>query len=131
MPGLDARPCHPVLKVSGDRLSAVALAPKAVVGAVMRKFAYLIYVVLKSSQSFVSKLPVLRLYLTQSFANHLPHQSSNLGTGETHLLPDQFEGNERDAHARYSDSRSCLSPSGHPLELAKLKSLIAVLVAVR
>ena len=34
---------NPVLKVFGDRLSTTGLAPKAIVGAVMRKLAHLIY----------------------------------------------------------------------------------------
>ena len=52
MPGLVARRHNPVLKVFGDRLSAAGLAPKAVVGAVMRKLAHLIYGVIKSGQPF-------------------------------------------------------------------------------
>lgn len=52
MPGLVARKHNPVLRVFGDRLSAAGLAPKAVVGAVMRKLAHLIYGVIKSGQPF-------------------------------------------------------------------------------
>lgn len=52
MPGLVARRHNPVLKVFGDRLSTTGLAPKAVVGAVMRKLAHLIYGVIKSGQPF-------------------------------------------------------------------------------
>jgi transposase len=52
MPGLVARRHNPVLEVFGDRLSAAGLAPKAVVGAVMRKLAHLIYGVIKSGQPF-------------------------------------------------------------------------------
>lgn len=40
------------LKVFGDRLSAAGLAPKAVVGAVMRKLAHFIYGVVKSGKPF-------------------------------------------------------------------------------
>ena len=40
MPGMVARRHNPVLKIFGDRLSAVGLAPKAVIGAVMRKLAH-------------------------------------------------------------------------------------------
>ena len=52
MPGLVARRHNPMLKIFGDRLSATGLAPKAVVGAVMRKLAHLIYGVIKSGQPF-------------------------------------------------------------------------------
>ena len=52
MPGMVARRHNPVLKIFGDRLSAAGLAPKAVVGAVMRKLAHLIYGVIKSEQPF-------------------------------------------------------------------------------
>lgn len=52
MPGLVARRHNPVLKVFGDRLSVTGLAPKAVVGAVMRKLAHLIYGVIKSGRPF-------------------------------------------------------------------------------
>jgi len=56
MPGLVARRHNPVLKAFGDRLSTTGLAPKAVVGAVMRKLAHLIYGVIKSGQPFDAKL---------------------------------------------------------------------------
>lgn len=52
MPGLVARRHNPTLKIFGDRLSATGLVPKAVVGAVMRKLAHLIYGVIKSGQPF-------------------------------------------------------------------------------
>lgn len=52
MPGLVARRHNPVLRAFGDRLRATGLAPKAVVGAVMRKLAHLIYGVIKSGQPF-------------------------------------------------------------------------------
>jgi transposase len=52
MPGLVARRHNPVLRAFGDRLSTIGLAPKAVVGAVMRKLAHLIYGVIKSGQPF-------------------------------------------------------------------------------
>jgi transposase len=42
MPGLVARRHNPVLRVFGDRLKVAGLAPKAIVGAVMRKLAHLI-----------------------------------------------------------------------------------------
>lgn len=52
MPGLVARRHNKVLKVFGDRLSAAGLAPKAVVGAVMRKLTHFIYGVIKSGKPF-------------------------------------------------------------------------------
>lgn len=52
MPGLVARRHNPVLKAFGDRLSETGLAPKAVVGAVMRKLAHLIYGVVTSGKPF-------------------------------------------------------------------------------
>ena len=55
MPGLVARRHNPVLKMFGDRLSATGLAPKAVVGAVMRKLAHLIYGVISSGKPFDAK----------------------------------------------------------------------------
>jgi len=61
MPGLVARRHNPVLRAFGDRLSATGLAPKAVVGAVMRKLAHLIYGVIKSGQPFDASFSVHRL----------------------------------------------------------------------
>ena len=52
MPGLVARHHNPTLKIFGDRLSTTGLAPKAVVGAVMRKLVHLIYGVIKSGLPF-------------------------------------------------------------------------------
>jgi transposase len=52
MPGLVARRHNKALKLFGDRLSAAGLAPKAVVGAVMRKLAHFIYAVIKSGKPF-------------------------------------------------------------------------------
>lgn len=61
MPGLVARRHNPVLRAFGDRLSNTGLAPKAVVGAVMRKLAHLIYGVVKSGRPFDANLSGLRL----------------------------------------------------------------------
>ena len=52
MPGLVARRHNPTLKIFGDRLSTTGLAPKAVIGAVMRKLVHLIYGVVKSGLPF-------------------------------------------------------------------------------
>ena len=61
MPGLVARRHNPVLKAFGDRLSAAGLAPKAVIGAVMRKLVHLIYGVIKSGRPFDISLAAPRL----------------------------------------------------------------------
>lgn len=52
MPGLVARRHNAALKAFGDRLSCNGLAPKAVIGAVMRKLAHFIYGVIKSGRPF-------------------------------------------------------------------------------
>src|SRR5512139_960491 len=52
MPGLVALRHNPTLKVFGARMKANGLAPKAVVGAAMRKLAHLIYGVVKSGKPF-------------------------------------------------------------------------------
>jgi hypothetical protein len=61
MPGLVARRHNPVLKAFDYRLSAGGLAPKAVLGAVMRKLAHLIYGVINSGQPFDLKIAAPRL----------------------------------------------------------------------
>jgi len=52
MAGLVARRHNAALKTFGDRLSKNGLAPKAVIGAVMRKLAHFIYGVIKSGKPF-------------------------------------------------------------------------------
>lgn len=52
MPGLVALRHNPVLQVFGARMKANGLAPKAVVGAAMRKLVHLIYGVIKSGKPF-------------------------------------------------------------------------------
>ena len=52
MPGLVALRHNPILQVFGARMKANGLAPKAVVGAAMRKLAHLIYGVVKSGKPF-------------------------------------------------------------------------------
>lgn len=52
MPGLVALRHNPVLQVFGARMQVNGLAPKAVVGAAMRKLAHLIYGVVKSGKPF-------------------------------------------------------------------------------
>ena len=51
-PGLVALRYNPILQVFGARMKANGLAPKAVVGAAMRKLAHLIYGVVKSGKPF-------------------------------------------------------------------------------
>ena len=52
MPGLVALRHNPILQVFGARMKTNGLAPKAVVGAAMRKLAHLIYGVVKSGKPF-------------------------------------------------------------------------------
>ena len=52
MPGLVALRHNPILQVFGERMKTNGLAPKAVVGAAMRKLAHLIYGVVKSGKPF-------------------------------------------------------------------------------
>jgi len=61
MPGMMARRQNPVLKTFGDRLRAAGLAPKAVIGTVMRKPAQLIYGVINSGLPFDQKKAAPRL----------------------------------------------------------------------
>lgn len=52
LPAVTARRHNPVLKAFGDRLAARGLAPKAVIGAVMRKLLVIAYGVVKSGTPF-------------------------------------------------------------------------------
>ena len=61
MPGLVALRHNPILQVFGARMKANGLAPKAVVGAVMRKLAHLIYGVVKSGKPFDANFPTNRV----------------------------------------------------------------------
>lgn len=61
MPGLVARRHNAALKVFADRLSSTGLAPKAVIGAVMRKLAHFIYGVITSGQPFDLKKAMPKL----------------------------------------------------------------------
>ncbi|MEX2474030.1 IS110 family transposase, partial [Marinobacter sp.] len=58
MPGLVAIRHNPVIKAMAERLREKGLAPKAVVGASMRKLAHLIYGVVVSGTSFNAKIPM-------------------------------------------------------------------------
>ena len=61
MPGLVALRHNPVLKVFGERMKANGLAPKAVVGAAMRKLTHLIYGVVKSGKPFDASFAIDRV----------------------------------------------------------------------
>jgi hypothetical protein len=52
MPGLVARRHNPTLKAFAERLAANGMAPKAVVGAVMRKLLHLVYGIVNSGKPF-------------------------------------------------------------------------------
>lgn len=58
MPGLVALRYNPILQVFGARMKVNGLAPKAIVGAVMRKLAHLIYGVVKSGKPFDANFAV-------------------------------------------------------------------------
>lgn len=58
MPGLVAKRHNPVIAVMAERLEARGLAPKAIVGASMRRLIHMIYGVLKSNTLFNPKIPM-------------------------------------------------------------------------
>lgn len=61
MPGMVALKYNPPLKAFGERLRGQGLAPKAVVGAAMRKLVHLIYGVLRSGIPFDVKMAMPKL----------------------------------------------------------------------
>lgn len=61
MPGMVALKHNPAIKAFGERLRANGLAPKAVIGAAMRKLVHLIYGVLRSGVPFDAKMAMPRL----------------------------------------------------------------------
>jgi transposase len=61
MPGLVAKRYNPVLRAMAIRLQGRGLAPKAIVGACMRRLIHLIYGVLKSGQAFNPQIPLRAL----------------------------------------------------------------------
>lgn len=63
MPGMVALRHNPVLKEFGERLRGAGLAPKAVVGAAMRKLVHLIYGIIKSGRAFDPNFHQSRLEL--------------------------------------------------------------------
>ena len=52
MPGMVALRYNPILKPFGERLRAQGMAPKAVIGAALRKLTHLIYGIIKSGEPF-------------------------------------------------------------------------------
>jgi transposase len=63
MPGLGGLRYNPAIKDFGQRLHAKGMAPKAVVGAAMRKLAHLIYGVVSSGMPFDANLARMRVDL--------------------------------------------------------------------
>lgn len=61
MPGLVAKRHNPVIAVMAKRLEARGLAPKAIVGASMRRLIHMIYGVLKSNTFFNPEIPMREL----------------------------------------------------------------------
>lgn len=58
MPGLVAKRHNPVIAAMASRLECRGLAPKAIVGAAMRKLVHLIYGVIKSDRPFDATIPM-------------------------------------------------------------------------
>lgn len=58
MPGLVAKRHNPVIVAMAKRLEARGMAPKAIVGASMRRLIHMIYGVLKSGASFNAEIPM-------------------------------------------------------------------------
>jgi len=61
MPGMVAKRHNPVISALSKRLELRGLAPKAIVGASMRKLVHLIYGVIKSGQPFKAEIPMVGL----------------------------------------------------------------------
>ncbi|WP_247739671.1 transposase [Endozoicomonas sp. G2_2] len=61
MPGMVAKRHNPVIIAMAKRLEKKGLAPKAIVGASMRKLVHLIYGVIKSGQPFRTEIPMAGL----------------------------------------------------------------------
>lgn len=61
MPGMVAKRFNPVIIAVSARLEARGLAPKAIVGASMRKLVHMIYGVVKSETHFDAKIPLSKL----------------------------------------------------------------------
>lgn len=61
MPGLVAVRHNPVITVTAERLRARGMAPKAIVGASMRKLVHMIYGVVTSGRPFDAEIPLKRV----------------------------------------------------------------------
>ncbi|WP_199671532.1 transposase [Salinisphaera sp. Q1T1-3] len=65
MPGMVAKRHNPVIIALAKRLEKRGLAPKAIVGASMRKLVHLIYGVIKSGQPFKAEIPLAGLEIQE------------------------------------------------------------------
>ena len=65
MPGMVAKRHNPVIIALAKRLEHKGLAPKAIVGASMRKLVYLIYGVIKSGRPFQAEIPMRGLEIQE------------------------------------------------------------------
>lgn len=65
MPGMVAKRHNPVIVALAKRLEQRGLAPKAIVGASMRKLVHLIYGLIKSGQPFQAEIPMAGLDLQE------------------------------------------------------------------
>jgi len=65
MPGMVAKRHNPVIIAMAKRLEKKGLAPKAIVGASMRKLVHLIYGVIKSGQPFRAEIPMAGLEIQE------------------------------------------------------------------
>lgn len=65
MPGMVAKRHNPVIIAMAKRLEQRGLAPKAIVGASMRKLVHLIYGVIKSGQPFRAEIPMAGLEIQE------------------------------------------------------------------
>ncbi|MFC3104611.1 hypothetical protein [Salinisphaera aquimarina] len=63
--GMVAKRHNPVIIAMAKRLEKKGLAPKAIVGASMRKLVHLIYGVIKSGQPFQADIPMARLEIQE------------------------------------------------------------------
>jgi len=65
MPGMVAKRHNPVITAMAKRLEKRGLAPKAIVGASMRKLVHMIYGVINSGQPFRADIPLTGLEIQE------------------------------------------------------------------
>ena len=65
MPGMVVKQHNPVIIALAKRLEHKGLAPKAIVGASMRKLVHLIYGVIKSGRPFQAEIPMRGLEIQE------------------------------------------------------------------